>query len=559
MQDLTDKQRNPKAFAFNSAVRGERRFRRKQDIDTKKQHIPIVDRTPVEPPPILVAIVGPPKVGKTTLMNNLIKSFTNSRLTNIQGPVTLVTGKKRRITFIECNNDINCMIDIAKVADLVLLLCDASFGFEMEIFEFLNICQVHGIPKIMGVLTHLDMLKNAKTLKRTKKTLKHRFWTEVYAGAKLFYLSGIHHGEYLKNEITNLARFISVMKFRPLTWRGTHSYLLADRMEDLTNPELIRQDQKCDRNVSLYGYVRGVPLNKTCSVHVAGVGDFKIHDVSFLSDPCPLPDQLKKRSLVEKERLIYAPFSGVGGIVYDKDAVYVDLGGSHSHQVIQNESSGKSLVENLIETKQTLDEKIDESEMQLFTNWKKVKSKDVKIDEPMPPAFTDVDETEEKQDSESKQDSDSEIEEEEDQDKDSDDSEDSGADVNSGSDDEVEGELLSTKWKDDIPKKARDAFLDRQNRTQNLMKLVYGVFDGTKRKVEIKEDEEEETNEDGEQIGGLFTLITNEQKQKKDERDVMDLDERSLFSSTGNKSAMTERDWLDEDVSIKRFQFFKNQ
>ena len=42
----------------------------------------------------------------------------------------------------ECNNDINSMIDIAKVADLVLLLTDSSFVFEMEIFEFLNICQV---------------------------------------------------------------------------------------------------------------------------------------------------------------------------------------------------------------------------------------------------------------------------------------------------------------------------------------------------------------------------------------------------------------------------------
>lgn len=57
----------------------------------------------------------------------------------------------------------------------------------------------------------------------------------------------------------------------------------------------------------------------------------KIHDISHLPDPCPLPDKLKKRTLVEKERLLYAPFSGVGGIVYDKDAVYVELGGSHSH------------------------------------------------------------------------------------------------------------------------------------------------------------------------------------------------------------------------------------
>lgn len=62
----------------------------------------------------------------------------------------------------------------------VLMLIDASFGFEMETFEFLNICQVHGFPRIMGVLTHLDSFKNNKTLRKTKKRLKHRFWTEVY-------------------------------------------------------------------------------------------------------------------------------------------------------------------------------------------------------------------------------------------------------------------------------------------------------------------------------------------------------------------------------------------
>lgn len=83
------------------------------------------------------------------------------------------------------------------------------------------------MPKILGVLTHLDLLKNNKQLKKTKKTLKHRFWTEVYAGAKLFYLSGIIHGEYLKNDIRNLGRFISVIKLRPLVWRTTHPYVLG--------------------------------------------------------------------------------------------------------------------------------------------------------------------------------------------------------------------------------------------------------------------------------------------------------------------------------------------
>lgn len=58
------------------------------------------------------------------------------------GPITVVSGKKRRLTFIECPNDISSMIDLGKIADLVLLMVDGSFGFEMETFEFLNVVQV---------------------------------------------------------------------------------------------------------------------------------------------------------------------------------------------------------------------------------------------------------------------------------------------------------------------------------------------------------------------------------------------------------------------------------
>ena len=44
-----------------------------------------------------------------------------------------------------------------------------------------------------------------------------------------------------------------------------------------------------------------------------------------MPDPCPLPSMVKKRGLNEKERLIYAPMSDVGGLLYDKDAVYIDV------------------------------------------------------------------------------------------------------------------------------------------------------------------------------------------------------------------------------------------
>lgn len=108
--------RNPKAFAVQSAVRMAKTFHRSgftlsffhqtyavslqvclffraQDLKTKKHHIPGVDRSPSEPPPVLIVVVGPPKVGKSTLIRCLIKNFTRQKLAEICGPVTVVSGE----------------------------------------------------------------------------------------------------------------------------------------------------------------------------------------------------------------------------------------------------------------------------------------------------------------------------------------------------------------------------------------------------------------------------------------------------------------------------------
>ncbi|KAJ6650561.1 hypothetical protein lerEdw1_005954 [Lerista edwardsae] len=94
LEDEEDaRKRNPKAFAVQSAVRMARTFHRTQDLKTKKHHIPVVDRTPLEPPPVVVVVVGPPKVGKSTLIKCLIKNFTRQKLVEIRGPVTIVSGR----------------------------------------------------------------------------------------------------------------------------------------------------------------------------------------------------------------------------------------------------------------------------------------------------------------------------------------------------------------------------------------------------------------------------------------------------------------------------------
>ena len=96
-------------------------------------------------------------------------------------------------------------------------------------------------------------------------------------------------------------------------------------MQDVTPKEAIRQQPMCDRAVVLYGFLRGCNLRPGQRAHLAGVGDFAIADVEQRPDPCPLPDTIKKRGLNEQERLVYAPMSAVGGLLYDKDATYIDI------------------------------------------------------------------------------------------------------------------------------------------------------------------------------------------------------------------------------------------
>ncbi|KAI8912692.1 hypothetical protein EDD86DRAFT_202057 [Gorgonomyces haynaldii] len=372
-------QKNPKAFAPNSGVRAERQARRNMDRGEKKLHVPMADRSQLEPPPIVVAVVGPPGTGKSTLIKSLVKRYTKHNLTEIHGPITVVASKHRRITFIECNNDINCMVDIGKVADLVLLLIDASYGFEMETFEFLNVLQTHGFPKVMGVLTHLDKFKDSKKLKKTKKRLKQRFWTEIYQGAKLFYLSGMINGKYLKNEILNLSRFISVMKFRPLVWRNTHPYMLCDRLEDLTDPEQIRVSPKQDRTVALYGYLRGTNLKSGAKVHIPGVGDYNMSSIKILADPCPIPDKQRKL-LNEKHKLLFAPMSDVGGILYDPDGIYINVPGQFAKKEGEEQGYGERLVTNLQDAQETIEDKVNASSMRIFEDSELLKADDYDMD-----------------------------------------------------------------------------------------------------------------------------------------------------------------------------------
>ncbi|KAJ1339394.1 hypothetical protein BSLG_005960 [Batrachochytrium salamandrivorans] len=82
------------------------------------------------------------------------------------------------------------------------------------------------------------------------------------------------------------------MKFRPLIWRNTHPYMLADRMEDITDPDVMHSNPKCDRTVTVYGYLRGTNLRKTPSLRP---GEQMVLDLQ--DAPSTLADRVKSSQM----------------------------------------------------------------------------------------------------------------------------------------------------------------------------------------------------------------------------------------------------------------------
>ncbi|EAS05797.2 elongation factor Tu GTP-binding domain protein (macronuclear) [Tetrahymena thermophila SB210] len=383
-------------------------------------------------PPVTVIVQGPKQSGKTTLIKSLVKTYTKHSIQNVKGPITVRANKKRRITIIECPNDISGMIDMAKIADIAIILVDASIGFEMETFEFLSLLRAHGFPSIMGVLTHTDFFKDNKQLRKTKKKYKARFEHEVGNDSKLFYLSGMKYGQYLKREVLNLSRMIGVMKVQPVPWKQTHPFIVPDRYEHSREGSKVEDNELVD--VSFYGWIKGSTFRLNNKIHIVGLGDYEIDSTDIIEDPVPVvevkvhEDKKKKeegsgkqdgqsdgsegddesseesedeeenkqegkkeepkikkikqkRTLKQSEKIVYAPFSNLGFLNYEKSGGYITIPDEHvvftkknqqdvyddngeliEQQEDEDLGEGVKMVRDLQDMKKTLNEKLDEDD-----------------------------------------------------------------------------------------------------------------------------------------------------------------------------------------------------
>ncbi|XP_026382121.1 ribosome biogenesis protein bms1-like [Papaver somniferum] len=93
-----------------------------------------------ERPPYIIAVQGPPRVGKSLLVKSLVSFYTRGNHCDMAGPIRILAVGKRRIQFVECPNNVTGMIDAAKYADAVIFVVDAGYGFEMIFYSYPLLC-----------------------------------------------------------------------------------------------------------------------------------------------------------------------------------------------------------------------------------------------------------------------------------------------------------------------------------------------------------------------------------------------------------------------------------
>jgi|688.fasta_scaffold449994_1 ribosome biogenesis protein BMS1 len=117
--------------------------------------------------------------------------------------------------------------------------------------------------------------------------------------------------------------------------------MLSDRfdtVETIDDPET--------NTVSFYGYIRGTYLDVHNRIHINGLGDFDIASAHKIDDPCPielkrtvkekqaihvkdamagLTNKKAMRTLKDREKVLYAPFSNIGALNFEKTTGYITI------------------------------------------------------------------------------------------------------------------------------------------------------------------------------------------------------------------------------------------
>eukprot|EP01116_Phalansterium_solitarium_P025551 TRINITY_DN9827_c0_g1_i1.p1 TRINITY_DN9827_c0_g1~~TRINITY_DN9827_c0_g1_i1.p1 ORF type:complete len:868 (+),score=304.71 TRINITY_DN9827_c0_g1_i1:66-2669(+) len=185
---------------------------------------------------------------------------------------------KQRVTLIRAPEDLNGILDLCKVADVLLCVVSGQ-GLSARGERVVSSIKAQGLPTVIGVMQGLKNITNAKLQKQARKDLAQEFETRFADDTRAVALDG-------PQDVTQLIRFMANTRLRAVPWRDARPYVLADRVSfaptDAANPQSAG-------TLAVSGYLRGGrPLSVNGLVHIPDFGDFQLKQVDEMSDPNPL-------------------------------------------------------------------------------------------------------------------------------------------------------------------------------------------------------------------------------------------------------------------------------
>lgn len=194
--------------------------------------------------------------------------------------MTIVLKKfKRRLTFLCCTQNLENVLDSCKVADFCVFLANVEGGEEKTMNPqadlLLTSLRSQGLPSSIGLIQGLESL-SAKQSATMRKYATRLLQSELGVDVKVFD----------DQHVDQLLRSLCDSVPSPLFWRQMRSYLLAEEVEVRDGGVAAAGSPVAD--LSVRGYLHGVPLSLYDLVHITGEGSHTIRCVRILPDPSPL-------------------------------------------------------------------------------------------------------------------------------------------------------------------------------------------------------------------------------------------------------------------------------
>ena len=296
----------------------------------------------------------------------------------ISQPVTIVLKKfKRRLTFLCCTQNLENVLDSCKVADFCVFLTNVDGGEEKAMNPqadlLLTSLRSQGLPTSMGLIQNLESL-NAKQSVTMRKYATRLLQSELGVDVKVFD----------DQHVDQLLRALCDSVPSPLFWRQMRSYLLADEVEVRDGGVTAAGSLVAD--LSVRGYLRGVPLSLYDLVHITGEGSHTIRCIRILPDPSPLkkthgeapvaqewvPDQNRIRVIEEENAVdpntVEAPHwaipdvgkDGVEGTADNTEAIWREVVGDELYEDEEDRHAHEALM--ALDQEMALDDEMSEQE-----------------------------------------------------------------------------------------------------------------------------------------------------------------------------------------------------